>query len=104
MKSHSTRAAGVAATVLFALQLWAQSPNNPLDIALLAWYPGNISALFTSNLGADPTELAFDGANIWIANIGASSVTKLRASDGACVGTCVFPVSNGACALVFDGA
>lgn len=90
MKLRSIRIAGVVVVVLFALQAWAQSPNNPLDIALLAWYPGNISALFTANLGPDPDELAFDGANMWIANLGTNTVTKLRASDGACVGTCVF--------------
>ena len=27
--------------------------------------------------------LAFDGANIWVANEGSNTVTKLRASDGA---------------------
>jgi len=104
MKSRSIRIAGVTAVVLLTLQLWAQSPNNPLDIALLRWYPGDISALFTANLGPFPDELAFDGANMWIANEGTNTVTKLRASDGACVGTCVFTVGNDPCGMAFDGA
>ena len=31
--------------------------------------------------------VAFDGANIWVANGGSNTVTKLRASDGALQGT-----------------
>jgi DNA-binding beta-propeller fold protein YncE len=31
--------------------------------------------------------MAFDGANIWVANNGSNNVMKLRASDGAVLGT-----------------
>lgn len=31
---------------------------------------------------ATPGSLVFDGANIWVANFGGGTVTKLRASDG----------------------
>ena len=43
--------------------------------------------LGTFKVGIDPTGLAFDGANIWVANIGDNTVSKLRASDGATLGT-----------------
>jgi len=33
-----------------------------------------------------PYDVAFDGANIWVANFYANRVTKLRASDGAVMG------------------
>ena len=51
--------------------------------------------------------MAFDGANIWVANSGSSAgntVTKLRVSDGACVGTCTFTVGTGPYGVAFDGA
>ena len=31
--------------------------------------------------------IAFDGVNIWVANYGSNNVSKLRASDGALLGT-----------------
>ena len=50
-----------------------------------------------------PLALAFDGANIWVANGGLlGGVTKLRASDGASLGT--FAVGVKPNALAFDGA
>jgi hypothetical protein len=71
--------------------------------ALLRWY--EIGETFPA--GDDPSALAFDGTNIWIANSNANSiVTRLRASDGACVDPCHFFVNDGAIpkALAFDGA
>src|SRR6185503_9442924 len=38
-------------------------------------------------LGRGPGGLASDGATIWVANRESNDVTKLRASDGAVVGT-----------------
>jgi DNA-binding beta-propeller fold protein YncE len=46
--------------------------------------------------------VAFDGANIWVANYFANNVTKLRASDGTNLGT--FPVGDSPRAVAFDGA
>ena len=54
-------------------------------------------------VGAGPRGVAFDGANIWTANASVGTVTKLRASDGACVGTCTFAVGAGPNGVVFDG-
>ena len=36
--------------------------------------------------GRSPVGVAFDGANIWVANNGSNTVTKLRASDGTVLG------------------
>ena len=52
-------------------------------------------------MGSYPRGLVFDGANIWVANDGSNSVTKLRASDGQVLGT--FDVGSGAEGMVFDG-
>ncbi|MFZ1133786.1 MAG: hypothetical protein WAN69_02490 [Candidatus Korobacteraceae bacterium] len=49
--------------------------------------------------------IAFDGANIWVASesdIGSGIVTKLRASDGANLGT--FPAPGDPIGIAFDGA
>jgi len=45
--------------------------------------------------------IAFDGTNIWVANSGGNTVTKIRASDGSLVGT--YHVSN-PWGIAFDGA
>ena len=72
---------------------------NTLAIALLRWYNANEVASF--EVGNTPTNLAFDGANIWLTNLGSNTVTKLRASDGASL--CTFSV--GRCGgVAFDGA
>ena len=44
--------------------------------------------------GTNPFGMAFDGDSIWITNNGSNSITKLRASDGSCVGTCTFRVAG----------
>ena len=49
------------------------------------------------------TGLAFDGANIWIANPHQHSVTKLRARDGVKLGSFNVGLSPGL-GLAFDGA
>jgi DNA-binding beta-propeller fold protein YncE len=46
--------------------------------------------------------VAFDGANIWVANNVSNNVTKLRASDGSNRGT--FTVGNNPQGVAFDGA
>jgi DNA-binding beta-propeller fold protein YncE len=45
--------------------------------------------------------VTFDGANIWVTN-SSGSVRKLRASDGANLGT--FPVGTNPLGVAFDGA
>jgi hypothetical protein len=75
-------------------------PNNPLQVAILRWYPANQTTSF--DVGALPIGVAFDAANIWVTNINSSNVTKLRASDGANLGT--FAGVNGPAGVAFDGA
>ena len=52
-------------------------------------------------MGGGPEGITFDGANIWTANYLDNTLTKLRASDGAPLGT--FPVGAGPLDLAFDG-
>ena len=53
-------------------------------------------------MGINPQGVAFDGANIWVTNSYNNSVTKLRAADGAILGT--FNVGTGPTGVAFDGA
>src|ERR1700736_3546180 len=85
----------------------AQSPGlpvsqakNPQQIAILHWYAANQTTAFP--VGSNPIGVAFDGANIWVANFSDNTVTKLRASDGSNLGT--FAVGNFPVGVAFDGA
>lgn len=49
---------------------------NTLEVALLRWYPANQSGASFA-VGTGPRGIAFDGANIWVANYGSDSVSKL---------------------------
>jgi hypothetical protein len=74
---------------------------NPLQVALLKWFPAYQSATFP--VGNEPYGVAFDGANIWVVNnAGLGTVTKLLASTGAVVGT--YGAGSEPWALAFDGA
>src|SRR5580700_5902178 len=53
-------------------------PNNPLQVALLRWYPANLTTSFS--VGSNPSGVAFDGASIWVTNQLSQTVTRLRAS------------------------
>ncbi len=74
---------------------------TPEAVAILRWYPVNLAGAEFS-VGTQPQGAAFDGANIWVANSQSGNVTKLRAADGAVLGT--FPVGGGPGYLTFDGA
>src|ERR1700674_4192385 len=75
-------------------------PANPLRVALLRWYRANRTTSFS--VGSQPYGVAFDGANIWTANYGDGTVTKLRANDGEVLGT--FKVGGVPYGVTFDGA
>ena len=60
------------------------SNKNPRQIAILHWYQVNRITRFA--VGSNPIGVAFDGANIWVANNGSDNVTKLRASNGKTLG------------------
>jgi hypothetical protein len=72
---------------------------NHLQVALLKWAP---YAGLTFPVGSKPDGIAFDGANIWVANGGGNTVTKLRSSDGVSLGT--FTVGANPFGIAFDGA
>ena len=52
-------------------------------------------------MGFQPLGIAFDGADLWIANRGDSTVSKLRASDGLLLGT--FKAPGNPYGVAFDG-
>src|ERR1700692_657932 len=76
------------------------STKNPNQIAILHWYGANQTTQFS--VGNSPAGVTFDGANIWVTNVGSNTVTKLRANDGAPLGT--FSVGSGPGGVAFDGA
>ena len=76
------------------------SALNQRAIALLHWYPANLATRFA--VGQGPWGAAYDGANMWITNYGTTTVDKLRASDGALLGT--YTVGSEPSAILFDGA
>ena len=53
-------------------------------------------------VGRGPDGIAFDGANIWVANRRSDTLTKLRASDGTTLGT--FATGAGPSRIAYDGA
>src|SRR5664279_1565970 len=94
----------LVAMTLFPSGAFAAAPAdtpNPLQVAILRWYPANTAGLQFA-VGPSPIGVAFDGANIWVANSGSSTVTKLQANTGAVVGT--FQVGAGPVGVAFDGA
>jgi hypothetical protein len=64
--------------------------------ALLQWYRQDFAT------GAGRIGITFDGTSIWTVDPTNNNVTKLRASDGAYLGT--FAVGNKPQGIVFDGA
>jgi len=74
---------------------------NVNQIAIRRWYEANTAATRFLTGGNGPRAVAFDGTHIWAANGFSASVTKLRASDGAVVGT--FPCGNLPWGIAFDG-
>jgi hypothetical protein len=78
-----------------------KSNRNPLQIAILHWYDANLAASFPT--GNTPGPIAFDGANMWVANNHDNNVYKIRASDGALLGTFGVSITSPQ-GLAFDGA
>jgi hypothetical protein len=76
---------------------------NPQQIALLRWYEANQTGMQYS-VGTSPRGIAFDGNNIWVANDYSNNVTKIRASDGANLGTFAATTNANPMGIAFDGA
>src|SRR4029077_5955072 len=95
--SHSTKA-NVAHSLLLTLLL----SISCLQVALAqSLDPANFQ-IESFPVGSSPENLVFDGANIWVTNWSDNTVTKLRASDGANLGT--FRVGRNPYHITFDGA
>jgi len=75
-------------------------PVNPLQVALLQWFPAYQSAPAFS-VGVEPSAMAFDGADIWVTNYGSNTVTEFAASTGKVIGT--FNVGTKPSGIAFDG-
>jgi hypothetical protein len=76
--------------------------HNPQQVALLRWYEARQPALIETT-NQNPTGVAFDGENIWVATSDPNTVVVnvRRASDGALLTTRVGDV--GARRVAFDG-
>ncbi len=73
---------------------------DPKLIGMLRW---DLIGRRDFPVGTRPRGVAFDGENVWVVNSSSNNVTKLRARDGACVGTCTFPVGTFPNGIAFDG-
>jgi YVTN family beta-propeller protein len=102
----STNGAGVWANSLKGHALVTNRPSliagpNSKQVALLRWYPA-IATTTTFSVGTHPAGVAFDGANIWVANFASDNVSVLRANDGSHVMTPT--VGSTPFGLAYDGA
>jgi YVTN family beta-propeller protein len=75
---------------------------NPLQVALLKWFPAYQSSSTFSVEGAVPTGVAFDGTNIWLSAGG--TITELAVSSGATVGVTALLGGSQPYGVAFDGA
>jgi hypothetical protein len=107
--SHSDKSAmlwmflcGLLALVSSAHAQVVNSLQNPLQIAVLHWYPANQTTSF--DIANNPQGLAFDGENIWMVDTTDERVYALRASDGALVADIdIYPVQLAPWGIAFDG-
>lgn len=97
---------GILSLLLLAIAYPAEAqdellppPANPLQVATLHWYAANQTTQFP--LLGFPTGIAFDGANLWVGNVGANILIKLWPSDGAILAT--YPVPD-PYSVAYDGA
>jgi hypothetical protein len=51
------------------------------------WTPQDASNLRTTSVGSFPTGIVSDGLDLWVANGGSNTVSRVRASDGSYLGT-----------------
>ena len=77
ISDESARANGAEDSLKTKVDGLQVAVNGPaMQAALMQWYP------VTYNAGSKPETLAFDGANVWIANYNANTVTVLNAATG----------------------
>ena len=80
----------------------AVSVANPLQAALLKWYPANLTGI-SVGVGTGPEGVAFDGADVWVANNGGDTVSEIAdTTNGGVVHN--VPVGSQPTAVAFDGS
>src|SRR5438874_11634707 len=92
--------AGVLTALLSTSVAFSQATKNLESIATLKFYTAAQGVSFP--VGTSPNSVIFDGSSIWIGNGPSRTVSKLRASDGAVLGT--FATPDFATSMAFDGA
>jgi len=122
MKKHSFTSLALAVVfamfLTFPLSATAQDEvvggpgttyQNPLQLALKAWYPANLSAVLgpPNYTFSSPGGIVFDGSNIWVEHVvsgGPDKLDKIQVSDGKLVGTyTVGTAGTTASPSAFDG-
>jgi YVTN family beta-propeller protein len=81
---------------------YARISPTTQQLALLKWYTAIRGTQADFGVGNSPRGIAFDGANMWVANYFSSNVSVLRASDGFHIMTPT--VGANPIAIAFDGA
>jgi hypothetical protein len=89
-----TRRGAIAAGLLLVLA----SAASVLRESSLPLRPADL----TIAVGENPMGMAFEGDNVWVANRGSNSVTRIRAGDGRTTGT--FPIGESPVDVAWDGA
>jgi hypothetical protein len=51
------------------------------------WWTPDVSGLASITMGSNPTQVEFDGTDLWVANRGTTTVMRVRPSDGKILGT-----------------
>ena len=59
---------------------------NPLQVALLQWYPANETGMNVT-AGNGPEGEAFDGSHVWVANTGSGTVSEIDVSSHTVINT-----------------
>ena len=96
--SQEPKAASGAAPAVAGGGVPPVSDRPKLD--LLKWAGANPKTGFA--VGQQPYGIAFDGANMWVANFGSNTVSKLRVKDGATLST--IKVGTQPLGVTFDGS
>ncbi len=106
MKVAEIWTALIVSMLVFCPHVLAQNPDNPIEDALLRWYPANQAVLFTNSACAAPQGLAFDGEHMWVAcssTNSAAQLWELNTSDGSLVRALTLTNVHPSY-LLFDGA
>ena len=103
MKSRSFCIGTIAASLILSLSVYGQNANNPIEDALLRWYPAGPTLVPMHGTCVSPQGLAFDGAHMWVACSGSSEIDEYNTSDGSFVQS-VTGLQSSPSFLLYDGA